>query len=218
MSIFRQLTEKPWLTPQEAILEPSLGGSVALPKAKLGLWVFLAVVSVLFLLLIAAYAGRMANESWRPGPALGLLWFNTLALFCCSLAMQWATSCARQGRVDDAGTGLLAGGALAVVFLSGQFVAWMQLSSMGIFGLTIPAFAFFYLITGLHALHLAGGLVAWGITADKLWRGYDLEAVRPNIELCTIYWHFMFVVWLVLFGLLFSGNNLVAVLAMCGLK
>lgn len=218
MNIFQQLTEKSWLTPQAAVQELAHPGSVTLVKAKLGLWVFLSVVSMLFLLLIAAYAGRMTYEGWRPGPELGLLWFNTLALFCCSLAMQWATTAARQGCVADAWSGLMAGGVFAVVFLSGQLMAWTQLSSMGLFGLTIPAFAFFYLITGLHALHIAGGLAAWGITSARLWRGNEIARVQQSIELCTIYWHFMLGVWLVLFGLLFSGNNLVAALAICGLK
>jgi cytochrome c oxidase subunit 3 len=87
VNIFQQLTEKPWLTPQGVILEPAIARRTEVPKAKMGLWVFLSVVTVLFFLLIFAYAGRMAFEDWRPGPELGLLWFNTLALLCGSIAM-----------------------------------------------------------------------------------------------------------------------------------
>ena len=93
--------------------------------------------------------------------------------------------------------------------------------SQGYFELTNPAIALFILITGLHGLHLLGGLVAWGRTTDKLWRRDDFEAgqVRQSVELCTLYWHFMLAVWLVLFVLLFSGNdNLGILLALCGIR
>ena len=218
MNIFRQLTEKPWLTPQGVVLEPVVAGRMELSKAKLGLWVFLSVVTVLFLLLVVAYAGRMSLEVWRPGPDIGLLWFNTLALLCSSIAMQWATIAVRRGKIDAAWLGLVSGGMLACVFLAGQIIAWRQLTSMGFFGATIPAVAFFYLITGLHALHIIGGLVAWGRTTAQMLGDNAVEKIQRSIELCTVYWHFMFGVWVVLFGLLFSGNNLSAVLAFCGLR
>ena len=47
-----------------------------------------------------------------------------------------------------------------------------------------------------------GGLVAWGRTTLKLWRGFEVGDVHLSVELCAIYWHFLLVIWLVLFGLL----------------
>ena len=218
MSVLRQLAEKPWLTPQSATGDLVSVGPLRQSTGKLGLWVFLSVVTILFVLLIVAYASRMAFEDWRPGPQLGLLWLNTLTLLCSSIAMQWAAVTVRQGRIDDARTALLAGGLFAIAFLVGQVLAWLQLSGMGALGVTIPSVAFFYLITALHALHVAGGLVAWGRTAARVWSEGDAAQARQGIELCTIYWHFLLGVWLVLFGLLFSGNNMSAVLAFCGLR
>jgi cytochrome c oxidase subunit 3 len=65
-----------------------------------------------------------------------------------------------------------------------------------------PANSFFYLITAAHGLHLMGGLVALGRTTAKVWRGAEMTQVRLSVELCTIYWHFLLLVWLVLLGLL----------------
>ena len=66
-----------------------------------------------------------------------------------------------------------------------------------------PANAFFYVLTGLHGLHLLGGLVVLGRTGARMSRpGASPDAVRLGIELCTVYWHYLLVVWLVLFGLL----------------
>ena len=218
MSLLRQLTEKPWLATHELAPAPAADAAFDVPKAKLGLWVFLSVVTVLFLLLTFAYAGRMTLEDWRPGPELDLLWFNTAALVASSIAMHWATSAAGRGPLADAAPGLLTGGILTLVFLAGQLVAWRQLGLMGTFGVTVPSVAFFYLITGLHGLHIGGGLVAWARTLAGVWGGEDEERVRQRLALCTTYWHFMLGVWLVLFALLFSGNNMSAVLAFCGLK
>ena len=95
-----------------------------------------------------------------------------------------------------------AGGALAGVFLVGQLAAWQQMVGLGYFASSNPANAFFYLITGLHGLHLLGGLVAWGRTMSRLGRGDEIARLGASAELCAIYWHFLLAVWLVLFGLM----------------
>jgi cytochrome c oxidase subunit III len=219
MSILRQLTEKPWLPAQARIDDLHRGGTFRLPAATLGLRTFLVVVTVLFTLLILAYGTRMEFEDWRPTPPLQLLWVNTAMLVLSSLAMQWAEVSARRGAIDGVRIGLLAGGAFAIAFLGGQILAWRQLNMLAAFDITNPAIAFFFLITALHGLHLMGGLVAWGRTTAKVWRGSDAVHMLLSVELCTVYWHFLLLVWLVLFGLLFSGNdNLGVLLTLCGLR
>ena len=75
------------------------------------------------------------------------------------------------------------------------------------------------MITGLHALHMLGGLVAWGGAAARANEVVDFSRLRQSVRLCAIYWHYLLAVWLVLFGLLFSGDeNLGFLLAICGLK
>ena len=204
MNIFRQLTAKPWVTSQARVDDFHLGGTFALPTAKLGLRVFLAVVTVLFMLLILAYGSRMELEDWRPAPQQRLLWLNTAMLVLSSLAMQWAQIAARRGEIDGVWNGLLAGGIFAVAFLAGQILAWRQLNMMVAFDVTNPAIGFFFLITALHGLHLLGGLWVWGTTIAKVRRGVGVGKVRLSVELCTAYWHFLLAIWLVLFALLLS--------------
>ena len=213
MSIFHDLTVKPWVTPRGTV-ETLYDRAAA---RKLALRVFLAVVTVLFTLLVVAYGRRMAYEDWRPSPQLGLLWANTFALILSSVALQWAQSSVRRGYLDSMRVALLAGGAFAVVFLIGQILAWRQLGTMVYFDVTNPAIAFFYLITGLHGLHILGGLVAWGRTFARVWGDFDVAKIGHSVELCTLYWHYLLGVWLVLFGLLFSGNNLNFLLKLCGI-
>jgi cytochrome c oxidase subunit 3 len=197
----QRLTAKPWL--EVGAIDDFPGtGALSLPAATIGLGVFLAVVGTLFALLISAYFMRMQVADWAQMPAPKLLWFNTGVLILSSVALQYAQVAARRGRMEDVGDGLIAGGLFAFTFLVGQLFAWQQLNAEGYFLAANPANAFFYLLTGVHGLHLLGGLVALGRTADKVWRGFDLGQVRSSVQLCAVYWHFLLALWLVLFSLL----------------
>ena len=218
MSMFDQLTAKPWVTAQGSIDNRYAGGGTSALAKKAALRVFLAVVAVLFMLLVIAYGSRMAFEDWHPTPQLRLLWANTAVLVLSSVALQWAQYSVRRGQMDAMRAGLLAAGACTVVFLFGQILAWRQLATMDYFDITNPAIGFFYLITGVHGLHLLGGLVAWGRTVAKVWGDFDVAKIRQSVELCTTYWHFLLLVWLVLFGLLFTGDNLDMLLKICGIR
>ena len=197
----QRLAAKPWLE-EGVIVDLREEGTSSLPPAKIGLGVFLAVVGSLFALFISAYSMRMNMVDWRTLPVPALLWFNTGVLVLSSVALQWAHMAARRDDIDGVIVGLCAGGASAVTFLVGQLLAWRQLSAAGYFLASNPANSFFYLITAVHGLHLMGGLVALGRTTAKVLRGAEATQIRLSVELCTIYWHFLLVVWLVLLGLL----------------
>ena len=198
----QRLTAKPWL--EEGSIDDFPGtGAMTLPAAKVGLGVFLAVAGSLFALVISAYSMRMNMVDWRTMPVPKLLWFNTGVLVLSSVAMQWAYMAARRSDMDGVIVGLIVGGASAITFLAGQILAWQQLRVAGYFVASNPANSFFYLITAVHGLHLTGGLVALGRTTAKVWQqGARTSEVRLSVELCTIYWHFLLLVWLVLLGLL----------------
>jgi cytochrome c oxidase subunit III len=197
----QRLMAKPWLE-EGPVTEFPGTDSMSFPAAKIGLGVFLAVAGSLFALFISAYSMRMGMVDWRTMPVPKLLWFNTAVLVLSSIALQWAYFAARRDDMDGVIIGLLAGGASAVMFLVGQLLAWHQLREAGYFVASNPANSFFYLITAVHGLHLAGGLVALGRTIAKVWHGVEMVRLRLSVELCAIYWHFLLLVWLVLLGLL----------------
>lgn len=178
------------------------GGAFAVSKTTVGLWVFMGVVTVLFSIIASTYIARMKSWDWHPLPEPQLLWLNTGVLILSSAAMQWARIAVRRGQVDGVWIGLIAGGICAWAFLGGQLWAWRELGTLGYFVASNPASSFFYLITALHGLHLFGGLLAGGVTAVRLWRDHELAEVRLSVELCALYWHFLLVVWVVLFGLM----------------
>jgi cytochrome c oxidase subunit 3 len=182
------------------------------PAARVGLWVFLAVITSLFGLFVSAYYMRLSGHHGT-GPATDwvqlseppVLWLNTVLLIAASVAMQASRRLIRAGNVERSGSALLAGGLLTLAFLGGQFYAWTQVRESGFFSPLNPAVAFFYLLTAVHGLHLLGGLYVWGRTLART-RRRDVEVidVRLSIELCSVYWHFLLLVWLGLFAVMLS--------------
>jgi cytochrome c oxidase subunit 3 len=188
-------------------------GEVETPPARIALWVFLAVITSLFGLFISAYFIRMGHghgamhgiSDWRSVNKPPILWFNSGMLILSSVAMQAARHALKSNQRARVKGFLSAGGVFAVLFLAGQLVAWQELRNSG-YGLTSgPAGAFFYVLTGVHGLHLLGGLAVWLKTMLRMRsRAVELIEVRLSIELCTVYWHYLLLVWLVMFTLLLS--------------
>ena len=175
-------------------------------KSKLiALLTLLAVVSSFFALILSAYALRMELGDWVPLTEPQLLWTNTAMLIVASGVFQWTRNAAVNGQQSRLRPGLLITGVLTLGFVLGQYVAWQQLQSSGQFITSNPSNAFFYFLTGAHAVHILGGLFVWARATTKVVLGTgEAVAIRRSIELCTIYWHFLLIVWLVLFGLLLS--------------
>ena len=197
---------KPWME-QRPIEIVDGDGALSLPPVKVGLGVFLAVATSLFALLISAYHMRMLGEDWTRLAVPRVLWLNTGLLFLSSVAMQWTQAAARRGQIDGVKSGLIAAGALTFSFLAGQLWAWQQMDAAGYFLTANPAYSFFYLLTALHGLHLLGGLWVWGKTTAKVLRGVEVGKVRLSVELCTVYWHYLLLVWLVLFAVLLQTHT-----------
>ncbi len=207
--LVRKLRARPW--EQLSASETSALDDVRLPPAKVGLRIFLGVISSLFALFVTAYAMRMGHghgedmHDWRPVTEPGVLWLNTGMLVLSSIAMQWARMNAARGEHKRTHDALLTGGLLTLTFLAGQLFAWRELRDSLGFTPQNPALAFFYVLTAVHGVHLLGGLVVWARTLARMQRkDTELIDTRLSIELCAVYWHYLLLVWLVLFTLLLA--------------
>ena len=171
---------------------------------KVGLWVFMGVVSALFMLFGFAYAMRMAYDDWRSITYIPWqLWLSTGLLLAGSVTWEAARRQAGAGRRESARKISAFALLLALCFIASQLAAWQAMTD-GDYGLRAnPANSFFYMITGLHGLHVLGGLVAGMLVAAGFLRGFATERVGEGIALCAQYWHFLFFLWLAVFALLF---------------
>jgi cytochrome c oxidase subunit 3 len=199
----QSLNTQPWDANDPVENQPGRGVIRAGPQ-KIALLSFIAVVTSLFALFMSAYLMRMKLGDWRPLAEPNLLWLNTSVLVLASVAFQWTRGAATRGQLLTVKVGLVAGGVCTTLFLFGQLVAWQQLNAAGFFMTGNPANSFFYLLTALHGLHLLGGMWVWGRTTTRVLNGADVGSVRLSVELCTVYWHYLLLVWFVLFALLLS--------------
>jgi cytochrome c oxidase subunit 3 len=200
------MSVSPWMeqTPMEIA---RARGELPQPPVQIGLVVFLAVASSLFALLVSAYHMRMMEDDWSNLELPRVMWLNTGMLILASVAMQWTRVAARRGQLDVVKGGLISGGAFTLAFLAGQLWAWQQLNATGHFTPANPAYAFFVLLTVVHGLHLLGGLWVWGRTTARVLRGVELAKVRLSVELCTLYWHYLLLVWAFLFAVLLHAHR-----------
>lgn len=204
----RQLTARPWLLAGQvgysADIEPT-----SKPAKKVALYFLLAAISSLFTLFFTAYIMRMdahhgGGGDWHTIPKPGILWLNTLLLIGASAAMQWAKSTLSFRGGAYLKTALMIAGVFTLAFLAGQLVAWQELHNIGSLHLSNPALGFFYLLTGVHALHLLGGLYVWARALVRVCLGITTPSINLSVQLCTVYWHYLLLVWLILFGLLLT--------------
>jgi cytochrome c oxidase subunit 3 len=200
----QRIMSKPWL--EVGVIGDAPGARPPLPTAKIGLGIFLAVAGGLFALSISAYSMRLQATDWWPVPVPRLLWFNTALLVLASLALEWAKSSSRQADADGVRSGLLGAWVFTVGFVVGQLLVWRELVEQGYYLASNPANAFFYLMTGLHGLHVLGGLFGLGRVSVRAHRsgevGQDPGKLRLGLELCAMYWHFLLAIWLILFALI----------------
>ena len=203
MSIFTLLSQKPWMADQAAIDNKHIGRSSSHPLPRVALYVLMAVIGVLFSLFSVAYIGRMAYGDWRILPEPSLLWFNTGVIMLSSFAFSRATINARKSDIKRTREYLLLAGVLTFGFIIGQLFVWRELVSFGYFVSTNPSYAFFYLLTALHIIHLFGGLIAWLVVTYKSFVPQKEASDFPlKVNLCAIYWHFLLIVWTLLFVML----------------
>lgn len=201
MSLLKQLSERPW--ERKGIIGPlKAEGTFKSPAEHIVLNFFLAVASILFFSLGASYYFRMDSPDWQPITESAILWTNTGLLVISSVLFQLARNYTKYGSVRKVKLLFFSGGAFAVLFILGQLRTWELLGTTGVYLTSGPAASFYFLLTGLHAIHIAGGLYAWLNCVLKMLLEEDIQPYKTNIELCTVYWHFLLIVWLVMFALL----------------
>lgn len=201
MSFYKQITAKPWeYHGPETAGDPESAFEVDAERVALRL--FMVIASVIFSLAAVTYYLRVSLGDWVPLADPSILWINTGLLVGSSVLFQWSRNAAQKDEFGTVRTMFVGGGILAALFIGGQLVAWQQLDTSGLGINTNPASAFFFLLTGLHGFHLLGGMWVWSKTAFRLFSQGETAGTRLTVELCTAYWHFLLVLWVLLFAVL----------------
>ena len=179
-------------------------------KYRIGIWVGLFSVVMLFASLTSAYIVRQMppergdlpyDWTWIEMPSV--LWFNTAILLISSLTMERARRLLKRNDYKRFNLWITLTTILGIVFLVGQVFAWQQLKHLGTYSSASPHGWFFYVLTGVHAAHLGGGVIALLYVTIAAWRLRIGLKRRVAVDVTATYWHFMDGLWVYLFLLLF---------------
>lgn len=202
--------------------------AIRLRRARLGMAIALAPIIMLFVSFTSAYVVRqglptldpktntMVHDWLRIDLPINLLLLNTFVLLASSVTLELARRrLAREVALDriDLIPGVSLGRnrrfpwlgltvALGFGFLAGQWMVWRYLSDRGVYVATAPSSSFIYLLTGTHAIHLLGGVLALvaAVVGSLLRR--SLQSQHILVDVTAWYWHFMALLWIYIFALL----------------
>jgi cytochrome c oxidase subunit 3 len=174
-------------------------------RYRIGMLVTLASIAMLFTSLSSAYIVRSGVVyDWFPMAVPRILFGSTALLLLGSVSIEIARRKLKQELATSYRRYLSLTLVLGLGFIVSQLFAWRQLARQGIYISTHPHSSFFYLLTGAHAVHVAGGLLALGFLWLRSRRPTNQPARRQGIaDAVAIYWHFMDALWIYLFLLLF---------------
>jgi len=179
-------------------------------RYRIGVYVGLASILMMFTALASAYivrAGLPTSTDWRPTAMPSVVVVSTVLILLSSVTMTLAQRSLGRGEGRPYRRWLALTLMLGLAFLGSQLLAWRQLVAQGVYLATNPHSSFFYVLTGLHGLHLLGGILGLSYLlarAAGVAGGGEAGARRRAVShVVGVYWHFMDALWVFLFILLF---------------
>jgi cytochrome c oxidase subunit 3 len=176
--------------------------SFPISKGQIGVWILLTAILMLFAGLSSAYIVLRGVPAWQNIELPSLLWPNTAILLMSSVAIEISRRAIQRGDTPSMKRWLAVGGGLGLAFLAGQLAAWRQLVNAGVYLPSTLQSSFFYILTGLHGLHLLGGVIALGWLLSRAFNNRLSAVNHEPLKLCALYWHVMDAIWIYLFLLM----------------
>jgi cytochrome c oxidase subunit 3 len=164
----------------------------------MGLWILLTAIVMLFGGLSSAYIVLRGVPDWQNIAIPSLVWINTFVLIASSVTIEFSRAAIRANRAEKMKLWVAATGILGFVFLVGQLVVWRQLISAGVYLPSTLHSSFFYILTGLHGIHLVGGIIGLTWLHAQAFKNRLTSSSHEPLKLCATYWHFMDLLWVYL--------------------
>jgi cytochrome c oxidase subunit 3 len=162
-----------------------------------GMWVALAAVTMVFSAFTSALVVRKGiSNDWVTTAIPPILYLNTLLLMISSLTLELSRRALGGGRVARFRIWLYVTLGLGMAFIGGQWTAWKELATRGIYLATNPSSSFFYLLTAAHAAHLLGGIAALFYLVYRARTIALAPKSKTAVDVTALYWHFMDGLWI----------------------
>jgi cytochrome c oxidase subunit 3 len=166
---------------------------------KFLVWLFIVASVMLFASFTSAYIVRRGEGNWLTYDLPAIFGINVGIAILSSLTMIWAYRSAKKDELEQLKLGLGASWLLGLAFAIGQWFGWTQLVNNNIHFVGNPSESFFYVISGMHLLHILAALVWLGLLIIKAFRFQVHKKNMLSIQLCATYWHFVGILWVYLF-------------------
>jgi cytochrome c oxidase subunit III len=165
---------------------------------KFTLWVAIASIIMMFAGLTSAYIVKSSQANWQEVKTPVEFWYSTAAIMLSSLTIQMALRAFKQREMRHYRMLMVATLVLGVVFVYFQWRGFNWMWDHGVHFQGASAGQFLYIIAGLHALHVIGGIIALAVMLLKAWLGRTKSYSAVPVEVVSTYWHFVDALWLYL--------------------
>ena len=168
-------------------------------KWKFIIWLFIITIIMLFASQTSAYIVRRAEGNWTEFEIPVFFWYSSFILIVSSVFMQLSLMAAKKDEFRKLKGFISIAFILGIIFLIMQYIGWQNLQTQGIYLKGNPSGSFYYIITGLHGFHLITGLI---VMLFSFYSSIKMNIHSKNLirlEVCTIYWHFLDLLWIYLF-------------------
>jgi cytochrome c oxidase subunit 3 len=166
---------------------------------KFTLWVALGSIIMMFAGLTSAYVVKRDQPGWTTFPIPRAFWYSTAAILISSLTVQMSLKAFKDREMLQYRNLLTLTGVLGIVFVLLQWAGFRQIWASGVTLHGSGGGQFLYIIAGLHAVHVLGGIVALLIMVAKAFVSRTRSYNSIPVELISTYWHFVDLLWIYLF-------------------
>ncbi len=166
---------------------------------KFTLWVGIASIIMMFAGLTSAFIVKSGQANWQGVLTPKAFWFSTAVMLVSSVTIQAALRAFKQRAMNQFRSLFLLTLILGIAFLVIQWIGFNWLWSHGVRFEGAGAGQFLYIIFGLHALHVVGGIIALAVIAIRQFTGKTRSYNTTPVEIMSSYWHFVDLLWLYLF-------------------
>ena len=163
------------------------------------MWLLICGIVMLFGGFSSAYIVLRGIPSWQAVSIPSVFWGSTLLLLVSSLTIELTRRSIEKGAAVATKRWIIATGILGILFLAGQVLGWQQLVTAGVYLPSTLHSSFLYILTGMHGLHIVGGLAGLSYVLIHTLNNRYTPSSHEHIDLCATYWHFMDGLWVYLF-------------------
>jgi cytochrome c oxidase subunit 3 len=170
------------------------------------MWAFMVSVFMIFAGFTSGYIVRKGDGNWLQFALPSAFMLSTALVVLSSVVLQWSFAQAKKNELAKVKVGMALTLLLGVGFVGAQLLAYSQLVNIGLFLNGNPSVGFLYVVTFIHALHVVSAIIALIVIFAQAFRFQVHSKKLLGMKLVTLFWHFLGILWIYLYGFFYFMN------------